>query len=95
MKGLLTVFKNKKLLISIAITLGLLTLFRVGTLIRLPNVTVNDNPDTTGFIDTINMLGGGGLTKVSIFAMGVSPYIMTSIIVQMLASSGIVPALNR
>jgi len=42
----------------------------------------------------MNMLGGGGISKFSIFAMGVSPYITASIIIQLL-SSDVIPYLTR
>ena len=42
----------------------------------------------------INMLGGGGLEQLSIFAMGVGPYITASIIIQLL-SMDVVPALTE
>lgn len=42
----------------------------------------------------INMLGGGGLEQLSIFAMGVGPYITASIIIQLL-SMDVIPALTE
>ncbi len=50
--------------------------------------------DSGSFIGIMNTLGGGGLTNFSIFALGVSPYITSSIIIQLL-STDVIPALTR
>ncbi|RKX67183.1 MAG: hypothetical protein DRP42_01115 [Tenericutes bacterium] len=42
----------------------------------------------------MNMLGGGGLSTFSIFALGVSPYITASIVMQLL-SADVIPPLAR
>ena len=73
---------NKDLRIRILFTLGALLIFIVGTGVQVPgtaDVTVN-----LGFLELINVMGGGALKQFSIFALGVMPYITASIIVQLL-----------
>jgi preprotein translocase subunit SecY len=75
---------------------GALVVYRIGTFIPVPGI----NPDAVAryFNDTsntilgvVNMFSGGALQRLSIFAMGVMPYISASIIIQML--SMVVPSL--
>jgi preprotein translocase subunit SecY len=70
--------------------IGALIVYRIGTFIPVPGI----NPDQVArfFEDTqstilgmVNMFSGGALERLSIFAMGVMPYISASIIVQMLS----------
>lgn len=73
---------NKDLRIRILFTLGALMIFVIGTGVQVPgtaDVTVN-----LGFLELINVMGGGALKQFSIFGLGVMPYITASIIVQLL-----------
>ena len=83
---------NKDLRKRILFTLGALLIFVVGTGIQIPgtpNVT-----GSLGFLDLINVMGGGALKQFSIFALGVMPYITASIIVELL-SKDVLPALTE
>ena len=73
---------NKDLRIRILFTLVVLMIFVVGTGVQVPgtaDVTVN-----LGFLELVNVMGGGALKQFSIFGLGVMPYITASIIVQLL-----------
>ena len=90
-------FKNKDIRNRIFFTLAMLFVFRFGSAITVPGVDVKEL--TNGIQDNslfamINMLGGGGLEQLSIFAMGVGPYITASIIIQLL-SMDVIPALTE
>lgn len=88
-------FTEHVVLKRILITLGFLTLFQLGTLITVPGATVVSDIDSEGsFYGVLDMLGGGGLSQFSIFALGVTPYITSSIIMQLL-SSDVVPYLSK
>ncbi len=81
MKELFT-SNNKDLRHRIYFTLGALMIFILGISIRVPgteNVT-----SSLGFLDLLNIMGGGALKKFSIFALGIMPYITASIIMQLL-----------
>ncbi len=88
--------KRKDIWIKIATTVALLCLFRFGALLTIPGVTINDSEsfDDQSFFSLLNMLGGGAMQQVSLFALGVSPYITASIIIQLLASD-VIPPLAR
>ncbi len=73
---------NKDLRKRILYTLGALTIFIVGTSIRVPGT--QDLTSSLGFLELINVMGGGALKNFSIFALGVMPYITASIIIQLL-----------
>jgi preprotein translocase subunit SecY len=80
----------------LAFLLGGLVVYRIGTFIPVPGI----NPDAVArffsdqsgtILGIANMFSGGALQRLSIFAMGVMPYISASIIIQMM--SMVVPTL--
>lgn len=73
---------NKDLRGRILYTLGALLIFIVGTAIRVPGT--QDIAGSLGFLELLNTMGGGALKQFSIFALGVMPYITSSIIMQLL-----------
>lgn len=73
---------NKDLRKRLLFTLAVLALFVVGTNIRVPGT--QDYAKNLGFLELINVMGGGALKNFSIFALGVMPYITASIIIQLL-----------
>ena len=90
-------FKQKDIRNKILFTLGILFVFRLGAGIPVPMVdTVNllAGLDDNSVFGIMNLLGGGALQQFSIFAMGVGPYITSSIIIQLLAMD-VVPALTE
>ncbi|EHR37110.1 preprotein translocase subunit SecY [Facklamia languida] len=70
----------------ILFTLFILAIFRLGSHIPVPgvNAKVLDKIATSGLLGLLNTFGGGALRRYSLFAIGVSPYITSSIIVQLL-----------
>ena len=74
--------RNKDVRNKILFTLAILFIYKVGIFVRVPgtqNITSN-----LGFLELLNVMGGGSLRNFSIFALGVTPYITASIIVQIL-----------
>ena len=78
---------------KILFTLGILAVFRLGSVIPTPNVNlVNVNAcrveaasgANAGLYSMINLFSGGALLQLAIFALGVMPYITASIILQLL-----------
>ena len=68
-------FKNKDIRKKIFFTLAMLFVFRFGAQIPVPNVNVGANISSNSIVDMMNLLGGGAMDKMSIFALGVGPYI--------------------
>jgi preprotein translocase subunit SecY len=82
----------------ILFVLGAMVVFRLGTHIPIPGVDPGAVAamfeQTRGsIVDIFNMFSGGALSRLSIFALGVMPYISASIIIQMMSS--IVPQLEQ
>lgn len=79
-------FQVKDIRNRILFTLSMLIVFRIGTQITVPGVNASaiTNLASTGLFSLLNTFGGGALSQYSIFAMGVSPYITASIVVQLL-----------
>lgn len=92
-----SMFKNKEIRNKILFTLAMLLIYRVGSAIPVPGVDatklasqISDN----SVLSMMNLLGGGALERLSVFAMGVTPYITASIIIQLL-SMDVIPALTE
>ncbi|KFB07371.1 preprotein translocase subunit SecY [Malacoplasma iowae] len=87
------IFTNKQVMISLLATMILLLLFRIGASLTLPGVKLNGVSSDTeqSFLGILNILGGGGITRFSFMAIGVSPYITAQIIIQLLSSDLIKP----
>ena len=79
-------FKEKDVRSRILFTLGLLVVFRLGTHITVPGVNAGalSQLSETGLFNLLDTFGGGALSSYSIFALGVSPYITSSIVIQLL-----------
>lgn len=96
-KGLPFHVKYRDLIHRMLFLLGALMVFRLGVHIPLPGIDNNalaaffkENEGT--FVGLFNMFSGGALERMSIFALGIMPYITASIVVQLVTS--IVPALE-
>lgn len=77
--------KNKDLQKRILFTFGALFIFKLGLAITVPGINKNDlGIGNLGFLELINIMGGGAMEQFSIFSLGVMPYITASIIVQLL-----------
>lgn len=89
------VFRKPELRSRIIFTLGMLFVYRVGAAITIPGVNsevLTQGFSTSGIFGIMNLLGGGSLERFSLFALGVSPYITSSIIIELL-SMDVIPAL--
>ncbi len=77
--------------------LGALFVYRVGAHIPIPGIDpqalASMFADKGGILDMVNMFSGGALKRLSVFALGIMPYISASIILQLMA--GVVPKLEQ
>ena len=92
-----SLFKNKETRNRILFTLCMLLIYRVGSAIPVPGVdatALGTQIADNSILSIMNMIGGGALERLSVFAMGVSPYITASIIIQLL-SMDVIPALTE
>ena len=83
-------FKTPDLRTKIFFTLAIMALFRLGSIIPTPGVSYKNvqaclkQVNNGGLFGLINMFSGGALLQLSIFALGIMPYITSSIIIQLL-----------
>ena len=97
-KTLGSAFKNRELRKSMIITLLLLLIYRLGCFLPTPGLSSElyadiAGDDVTGILGMLNAVTGSALANASVFALGVTPYINASIIVQLLAVA--IPPLER
>ena len=90
--------KAKDLQRRIFYALGLLIVVRIGTYIPVPGIDASQlrsffEQANTGIGGMLNMFTGGAVGRMAIFALGIMPYITSSIIMQLLAS--MVPQLEQ
>lgn len=91
------VFKKGELRRKVVFTLGILFVYRLGSAVTIPGVNIgslSSSDANSGIFGIMNLLGGGTLERFSLFALGVSPYITSSIIIELL-SMDVIPALTR
>lgn len=93
----LSLFKNKEIRGKILFTLAMLFIYRLGSAIPVPGVDseiLAASVSNNSIINMMNLLGGGTFERLSIFAMGVTPYITASIVIQLL-SMDVIPYLTE
>ena len=97
-RTLVNAWKSKDIRTKILYTLLLILLYRLGSYIAIPGVntaiiteSLKNNYELIGGF--MNLFTGGAFSRYSLFAMGISPYINASIIMQLLTVA--IPALER
>ncbi|UBU16465.1 preprotein translocase subunit SecY [Nonomuraea gerenzanensis] len=84
------VFRSPDLRGKVLFTLGIIVLFRLGQLLPAPGVDIVVvrrclGSASGGVFDMVQLLSGGAMLQLSVFALGVMPYITASIVMQLLA----------
>jgi preprotein translocase subunit SecY len=97
LNAILNIFKIPELRKRVFFTLALLAVYRIGIFVSVPGVDRSIMSkimkQSGGFLQMFNMFSGGALEQLSIFALGIMPYISSSIILQLLTV--VVPTLER
>lgn len=92
------IFRIPELRSKILFTIGMLLLFRMGTHVTIPGINslivtgITADP-SEGFHGMVDLFAGGALLKFSIFALGIMPYISSSIIMQLVMV--LIPSLQK
>src|ERR1700684_391740 len=89
----LRAFRTPDLRKKLLFTLGILALFRFGAAIPTPGISEKavtfctglEKRSAAGFYQLVILFSGGALLRLSVFALGIMPYITASIILQLLA----------
>ena len=101
-ESIANIFKIPDLKKKVLITAGLIAVYRIGAFVPTPGI---DGAKLAQFFENIsrtqggtlfgimNMFSGGAMQRLTIFALGIMPYISASIILQLLTT--VVPALER
>jgi preprotein translocase subunit SecY len=99
LQTILNSFSVQEIRKKLLFTAGILLLYRLGAYIPSPGVDANaikdglDNVGGSNILGFLNLFSGGSLSRLSLFALGIMPYITASIILQLLTV--VVPSLER
>lgn len=83
-------FRTPDLRAKLLFTLGIMALFRLGSILPAPGVNLANvkacigESEDQGLLSLVNVFSGGALLQLSVFALGIMPYITASIIIQLL-----------
>ncbi len=90
-EGIANIFRVEELRKRLLFTLAMLFVFRLGTAITTPGVDISvmreymsSSSGGGGLLGLFNLFSGGGLARLSIFALSIMPYVSAQIIFQML-----------
>jgi len=91
LKAFVRAFKTPDLRKKLLFTLAIISIFRLGSHVPTPGVSYKQiqacqvgNAGNSGFLGLANLFSGGALLQLSVFALGIMPYITASIIIQLL-----------
>jgi len=99
LRTILNAFSVADIRKKLAFTAAMLLLYRLGSYIPTPGVDtkaveeLSSNFSGGGILPFLDVFSGGGLSRLSLFALGIMPYITASIILQLLTV--VVPSLER
>ena len=100
LKGFVNAFRIPELRKKILITIGILLLYRFGAYLPAPGIPFTDMlaayknaASTSGALAVLNLFSGGALSRVSVFSLGIMPYITAQIILQMMQT--VIPSLGE
>jgi len=101
LRAFVNAFKIPDLRKKILFTLAIIALYRLGSHVPVPNVDVAQLQEVRGLtrsgglsaLQFIDLFSGGALTNFAVFALGILPYITSSIIMQLLTV--VIPRLEQ
>jgi preprotein translocase subunit SecY len=102
LSAFVSAFKTPDLRKKLLFTIGIIAIYRLGATLPSPGVSykniqtclkVGASSDQNGVFTLLNLFSGGALLKLSVFALGIMPYITASIILQLLTV--VIPRLEQ
>lgn len=101
LSAFLSAFRTPDLRKKLLFTVGIIAIYRLGATLPSPGVSYGNvqkcldtlQGDTTGVLNLLNLFSGGALLQLSVFALGIMPYITASIILQLLTV--VIPLLEQ
>ncbi|HYN94494.1 MAG TPA: preprotein translocase subunit SecY [Pilimelia sp.] len=102
LSAFLSAFRTPDLRKKLLFTVGIIAIYRLGATLPSPGVSYTnvercikalEDGDTSGVFTLLNLFSGGALLSLSVFALGIMPYITASIILQLLTV--VIPRLEQ
>ena len=100
LKGIANAFRVPELRKKLLLTVGILLLYRFGAYLPVPGVPFQDmlsayqaNLSANGAMAVLNLFSGGALSRMSVFSLGIMPYITAQIILQLMQA--VIPSLGE
>ncbi len=100
LKGIANAFRVPELRKKILLTAGILLLYRFGAYLPVPGVPFQDmlssyqsSMSSSGAMAVLNLFSGGALSRMSVFSLGIMPYITAQIILQLMQA--VIPSLGE
>lgn len=100
LKGIANAFRVPELRQKLLITAAILLLYRFGAYLPVPGAPFQDmlsayqtGLSTSGAMAVLNLFSGGALSRMSVFSLGIMPYITAQIILQMMQA--VIPSLGE
>jgi preprotein translocase subunit SecY len=100
LQSVFDLFRIKELRKKILMTLGVIAIYRIGVTIPIAGVNsaaLNSlfNQQANTLLGFLNVFSGGALSRMSVFSLGVMPYINASIIISLLQGAHVLPYLDQ
>ncbi|MDR3112489.1 MAG: preprotein translocase subunit SecY [Elusimicrobiota bacterium] len=100
LKSFLSIFRVVELRNKVIFTLFVIVAYRIGATIPIPGINAEAvkslfAANANGLLGFLDMFSGGALNRMSVFSMGIMPYINASIIMSLMQGSHIIPYLDR
>ena len=99
-KKIVDIFKIPQLRNKVLFTLAIIVAYRIGASVPIPGVNADAvrslfAANSNGLLGFLDMFSGGALNRMSVFSMGIMPYINASIIMSLMQGAHVIPYLDR
>jgi preprotein translocase subunit SecY len=99
-KKIADIFKIPQLRNKVLFTLAIIVAYRIGASVPIPGVNADAvrslfAANSNGLLGFLDMFSGGALNRMSVFSMGIMPYINASIIMSLMQGAHVIPYLDR
>lgn len=100
LKTFTDIFKVPELQKRVFFTLAIIIAYRIGAAIPIPGINAEAvkslfAAQSNGLLGFLDMFSGGALNRMSVFSMGIMPYINASIIMSLMQGAHVIPYLDR
>ena len=94
------IFKIPQLRSKVLFTLAIIVAYRIGAAVPIPGINADAvrslfEANSNGLLGFLDMFSGGALNRMSVFSMGIMPYINASIVMSLMQGAHVIPYLDR